>query len=75
MSKPLRIQISRKKGWRMPPNTVKVARPGPFGNPFTVAAAIESEYANSDTARAFVVECFRDWLGPRRLGRDWWMGP
>jgi hypothetical protein len=33
---PVRIQLSRKKGWRMPPNTVKVTRPGKFGNPFRV---------------------------------------
>lgn len=31
---PKRVQISRAKGWRMPPNTVKVTRPGPWGNPF-----------------------------------------
>jgi len=34
---PKRIRLSRKKGWRMPPNTVKVARPGPWGNPFKVS--------------------------------------
>jgi hypothetical protein len=36
MEKPHRIQLSRKKGWRMPPNTVKVTRPGPYGNPFVI---------------------------------------
>lgn len=34
--KPIRVQLSRKKGWRMPPNTVKVTRPGKWGNPFDV---------------------------------------
>lgn len=34
---PVRIQLSRRKGWRMPPNTVKVARPTKWGNRFTVA--------------------------------------
>ena len=34
MSKVVRVQLSRRKGWRMPPNTVSVARPGIFGNPF-----------------------------------------
>jgi uncharacterized protein DUF4326 len=33
---PVRVQLSRKRGWRMPENTVKVARPGPWGNPFIV---------------------------------------
>ncbi len=31
--KPKRIQRQRTKGWRMPPNTVSVARPSKFGNP------------------------------------------
>lgn len=35
---PVRVQLSRQKGWRMPPNTVSVARPGRWGNPFTVEA-------------------------------------
>ena len=34
--KPERIQLSRKKGWRLPANTVVVARPSRFGNPFRV---------------------------------------
>ena len=29
-----RIQRKRTKGWRMPPNTVYVGRPGKFGNPY-----------------------------------------
>lgn len=33
---PQRIQLRRKKGWRMPPNTIKVDRSGPWGNPFVV---------------------------------------
>jgi hypothetical protein len=34
--KPMRIQLSRRKGWRMPPNTVSVARTGLFGSPYVV---------------------------------------
>ena len=33
---PQRIQLSRRKGWKMPPNTVKVDRSTKFGNPFHV---------------------------------------
>lgn len=33
---PERIQLSRKKGWRMPPNTAKVDRATLFGNPYEV---------------------------------------
>ena len=31
-----RIQLSRAKGWRMPPNTVKVDRSTMWGNPWAV---------------------------------------
>ncbi|MBY0394556.1 MAG: DUF4326 domain-containing protein [Novosphingobium sp.] len=31
--RPIRVQLSRKKGWRMPPNTVSVARPTKWGDP------------------------------------------
>ena len=34
--KPQRIQLRRTKGWRMPPNTVNVARPSRWGNPHRV---------------------------------------
>lgn len=31
---PVRVRLSRAKGWRMPPNTVKVDRTTRWGNPF-----------------------------------------
>ena len=31
--RPIRVQLSRRKGWRMPPNTISVARPHRWGNP------------------------------------------
>lgn len=37
MGRPHRVQLKRKAGWKMPPNTRSVARPGRFGNPFYVA--------------------------------------
>jgi len=33
---PERIQLSRRKGWRKPENTIVVARPSKWGNPFRV---------------------------------------
>lgn len=33
---PRRVQLSRAKGWRMPPNTVKVDRTTKWGNPFNL---------------------------------------
>lgn len=35
MNNPVRIQVQRKKGWKMPPNTVLVGRPSRWGNPFS----------------------------------------
>lgn len=36
MSSPVRVRLSRKKGARMGADTLNVARPGKWGNPFTV---------------------------------------
>lgn len=79
---PVRLRLSRAKGFDLQAHSravnglpaVNCARPSRFGNPFTIDAAIDSGFANKKTAQAFVVECFRDWLGPSRTGRDWWQG-
>lgn len=83
MSTPARLQISRRKGFDLQALSratnglpaVKVSRPAKWGNPFSREAAIESGYATEATWRAFVVGCFRDWLGPTQSGRNWWQGP
>jgi Domain of unknown function (DUF4326) len=49
-TKPLRIQLSRRKGWRMPVNTVKVDRSTKWGNPFIVGV---------HGTRAYCVHLFR----------------
>lgn len=71
---PHRVQLSRRKGWRMPANTVKVDRSTAFGNPFTVAGCREAGYVGTDAAiAARCAEAFRVWLGP-----GWqlnWQGP
>jgi len=38
---PERVQLSRRKGWRMPPNTVSVARPTKWGNPHKVGISLQ----------------------------------
>jgi hypothetical protein len=43
--KPIRIQRSRKKGWRMPENTVYVGRPTKWGNPYPVNGHFTFEQA------------------------------
>lgn len=59
-AKPHRIQLSRKKGWRMPPNTVKADRSTPFGNPFNVSKGwiIGGEF-KVQTTRYFVGDTCR----------------
>lgn len=51
--KPQRIQLKRTKGWKMPPNTVKVTRPGRWGNPFKVG--LVSEYGDVPDAETAVM--------------------
>jgi hypothetical protein len=80
--RPVRLQLSRRAGFDLQKLSretngllaVNCARPGKFGNPFLITAAIDSGFANKETAPTFVVECFRDWLGPSQSGRDWWQG-
>jgi hypothetical protein len=57
-SRPVRVQLSRKKGWRMPPGTVKVDRTTPFGNPFPI-----------DAGREKSVQAFREWFVSTDEGR------
>lgn len=38
---PKRIQLSRRKGWRIPPNTVKVDRTTKWGNPYRIGKPVD----------------------------------
>lgn len=38
MTAPVRVQLSRQKGWRLPANTMKVDRSTRWGNPFNATA-------------------------------------
>ncbi|MGN7867742.1 DUF4326 domain-containing protein [Paracoccus sp. 22332] len=68
-----RIQLSRRKGWQMPPNTVKVDRSTRWGNPFRVDQCREAGYRGTDAELSSrCVEAFRVWLGP--LWRNNWDG-
>jgi hypothetical protein len=54
---PHRVQLRRSRGWKMPPNTVSVARPGKWGNPYHV-----EEYGRQQAIaqyRAYVEEKLR----------------
>ena len=58
---PVRVQLRRSKGWRMPANTISVARPGRFGNPFHIG-----DFGIPTAAEA--VMRFREWLDERVVG-------
>ena len=53
MTEPRRIQLKRSAGWRMPPNTVKVARPTKWGNPFRIGI---------DGSREEVLRKYKAWI-------------
>lgn len=53
MSTPQRIQLSRRAGFRLPPDAVNVARPSKWGNPFKVTP---------ERSQALAVGAFRTWL-------------
>lgn len=53
--KPIRVQLSRTKGWRMPPNTIKVDRSTRWGNPYRENMFLE--FTASDA-----VEWFSKWM-------------
>lgn len=43
--RPHRVQLSRKKGWKMPPNTVKVDRTTHWGNPYRAGIHADHQHA------------------------------
>ena len=45
MITPVRVQLSRTKGWRMPPNTVKVDRTTMWGNPYRAGIHCDQQHA------------------------------
>lgn len=57
---PSRIQLSRKKGFKLPANTVVVSRPSKWGNPFAVMADPHPDYSPQNAIDA--VRMFRLWL-------------
>ena len=63
MNKPQRIQIRRAKGWRLPPNAVKVDRSTKWGNPFR--ADQPPAWALAPGGPATAAEAFRWWLEDR----------
>jgi hypothetical protein len=57
---PERVVLSRAKGWRKPPDTVVVARPSKWGNPYTLDL-YRADYSGDtdDDLRRMAVSDFR----------------
>lgn len=77
---PDRITLSRAKGWRMPPNTVKVDRSTVWGNPWGIGSPgrlklreMPSDYlVRLPIDQASAVNAYRIWLTEKP---EWWMLP
>ncbi len=70
MSAPIRLRLSRGRGFNLQEVSraanglaaVKVARPGPFGNPFTVQQAADVFDCRRESAHRHAVDWFTQWL-------------
>lgn len=63
---PVRIQRRRTKGWRMPPNTVSVTRPGRWGNPFYWKEGLDA--GDPEWAKGTAAMLYGEWvLHPHRF--------
>jgi hypothetical protein len=70
MAKPVRLQLSRRKGFDLQALSIaanglsaaKVARPGPFGNPWSVRECAQMLDLTENAARGQVLEWFKDWI-------------
>ena len=56
---PCRVQLSRRKGWRIPKNSVVVSRPSKWGNPFTLIKTPEDPTGRIEATAAFRILCKR----------------
>ena len=59
MTPPRRVQLQRTRGWRKPDNTVVVARPSLWGNPWSLHSIRETYGLTGETARRWAVERYR----------------
>lgn len=64
---PVRVTLSRKAGWRMPANTVKVCRPTKYGNPHAVGFC---HVCGVEHTQAEAVEEFRAMLELAEIPAD-----
>ena len=70
MVAPVRLRLSRAKGFDLQAlsratnglKAVKVARPGPFGNPYTLQDAADVFDCRKHSAHEYAVQWFREWI-------------
>ncbi len=60
VGRPHRVQLSRRSGDRMPPNTVIVSRPSEYGNPFKVPDELTGQDRIDATIDA--IKKYRMWI-------------
>lgn len=65
---PIRIQLSRQKGWRMPPNTTKVDRSTMWGNRWKIGVWSNTLGRNVETTQE-AVDLYRQlmWVEPHMI--------
>lgn len=76
--KAVRIQRKRIAGWKMPPNTVSVTRPGRWGNPFIIGIDGDAEQCVKQFRECWehTVECAkRDRTPYMPFGKPVYLGP
>lgn len=59
---PQRLRLSRKRGFRLPPGAMSVARPTKWGNPVGWTQFYRPGQNTPAQARARAVEYYRQWL-------------
>lgn len=57
----LRIQRQRKKGWRMPENTISCTRPSRFANPYKIGDP-DPHFLKHPMSREAVISRYDQWL-------------
>ena len=64
---PKRVQLSRRKGWRKPPETIAVSRPSRWGNPYHIMA----DRSPAEAVRLYRVSVLSHWGEEyRQLAKD-----
>ena len=77
MSRPERVQLKRERGWRLPPNTVKVDRTTKFGNPFSTerygleqSIALYRSWITGEMSNTFITSEFPVLISTHLLSRQ-----